>query len=185
MTESSVGQDFSDIKNTATSLWICSITGFVYSILLIYFLSSFAETIAWALVIFLEFFFLGGAGACFYKWHSVHALIKEDNFGGNNHVNKYTMESFSSICMGVGFAFAGCAIVYLGCMIYKYKHIKTAINVIDASAEFIIANPRVVIIPFVYFMVIIFIFLGWVYCMAAIISLNDIIQVQNVIPYSP
>lgn len=87
------------------------------------------------------------------------------------------MESYSKICLWAGCTLAGFAVCYLILMFYKYKHIKTAINVIDASAEFIIANRRCVVIPFVYFILIVFVILGWIYCMAAIISLNDIIQV--------
>ena len=38
------------------------------------------------------------------------------------------------------------------CLVFRnYKHIKIAIQVIDASADFMIEHKRVMLIPFVYF----------------------------------
>ena len=185
MTQSVIGQDFTDLKESQGSLWVCSVFGLVYSILIIYFLANFAETIAWAMVVMFEVIMIGGCCICFWVWHSTLVLTKNMDFGTNNHVNKYAMESYAKEKMFEGVLLGIGALVYLFVMFFKYKHIKTAINVIDAACEFIIANPRIVVIPFVYFTLTIMMFLGWLWCMAAIISLNDVISIQNGVPFSP
>ena len=77
---------------------------------------------------------------------------------------------FAAIFMGIF------ALMFLVLMFSQFKHIKTAINVIEASAEFMIGNKRVVFLPFIYFAVTIIGILLWAYCLAAIVSLNDVIS---------
>lgn len=40
----------------------------VYSILFVYFLSAFGETIAWICVVLIQLAFIGGAAAGFFAW---------------------------------------------------------------------------------------------------------------------
>jgi len=89
--------------------------------------------------------------------------------------------------MFFGIISACAAVMCLFLIFFYFKHMKTAINVIDASAEFMVGNKRVALIPIVYFIIKLLVMLLWVYCMTAIISLNVIVSTQNKIGdgYSP
>lgn len=163
-----------DMKKVTTTLVFCSITGFVLSCSILYFLSMFAETIAWFCIVFLQIGLTTASLYGFYKRTVVLGLIKSMDLGTNAHINKYSMESMASILLWIGILFAVLAFVYLVLMVGNFKHVKTAIQVIDAAAEFMVGNKRVVAVPFVYFFLTIGIFLGWVQCMIGIIGLNKI-----------
>lgn len=53
--------------------------------------------------------------------------------------------------MFAGVVFAILAFIFLILMFFNFKHIKTAIQVIDAAAEFMVGNKRVILIPITYF----------------------------------
>jgi len=91
MTSSNTGSYLNDIETASFSLIICSVTGFVYSTLLLYFLSMFAETIAWLCIVILQLGLVGGSLIAFYKRSTALTLIKTMDFGKNNHVNKYSI----------------------------------------------------------------------------------------------
>jgi len=66
------------------------------------------------------------------------------------------------------------ACCFFCCVVCGRQHLKLAIDVIDASADFTAENKRVILVPVVYF-VISMIFLGiWVGAMACVASLNKI-----------
>jgi hypothetical protein len=99
-----------------------------------------------------------------------------DGFGGNIHVNKYAMDSYAGFMMFAGVMFAILAFIFLVLIFFFFKHLKTAINVVDASAEFLVGNKRILLVPFVYFTMTIVSFLVWVDSMAMIISLNTVVS---------
>lgn len=80
---------------------------------------------------------------------------------------------FAGIVMGI-FAF-----IFLVLLFFNFKHIKTAIQVLEAAAEFMIGNKRVILVPFTYFFLIIGTFLLWCQCMVMIISLNTTVSAQG------
>ena len=66
------------------------------------------------------------------------------------------------------------SLLFFCIMFRNYKHIKTAIQVIDAAADFMIEHKRVMIIPFFYFIVnLVFIYMC-VYNVGLIMSMNVI-----------
>lgn len=113
---------------------------------------------------------------CFYKRGAALTLVTTDNFGDNNHQNKYVLDSYAGFMMFFGVMLAIFALAYLILMFFNFKHIKTAIGVVDAAAEFIIGNKRVILVPFTYFFLTIGSFLVWAYCMTLIISINKIVS---------
>jgi hypothetical protein len=117
---------------------------------------------------------IGGSLICFYKRGVALELVTKDDFGDNNHVNKYVMVSYAGFMMFGGIMLAIIGFAYLILMFFNFKHIKTAIGVIDAAAEFIIGNKRVILVPFTYFFLTIGSFLLWAYCLILIISINKI-----------
>jgi hypothetical protein len=73
------------------------------------------------------------------------------------------------------------AVCFFTCLCCFYKSIKEAINVIDASADFIIATKRIMLIPFVYFLLSIGVIVAWFFGYVLVMSINPI----KASPYVP
>lgn len=123
----------------------------------------FAETIAWISIAILQLGLVFGSLMCFYKRNGALELIKSEGIGNNNHVNKFSMESYAGYMMAGGITLACMAFIFLVLLFFNFKHMKTAINVIDAAAEFMIGNKRVIFIPFIYFILTISLWISWAY----------------------
>ena len=93
----------------------------------------FAETVAWFCLVFLQVGLTTGSIYCFYKRNEALGLIKSLDLGTNNHINKYSMDSFASIMLFIGVFLAALAFAYLILMVANFKHVKTAIQVLDGS----------------------------------------------------
>jgi hypothetical protein len=171
-----------DVQSTTDSLVVCSVTGFIYATFMLYFMSHFAETVAWWSIFFMQFSLIGGSVICFWKRNTVIDLTKVDGgMGNNNHVNLFEMmHSIEGIFMFMGVVLAILAFIFLVLMFFYFKHIKTAINMLDAAAEFMIGNKRVILAPFTYFFITVGGFFFYLYCLAQIISLNKIVEAQGV-----
>ena len=55
-----------------------------------------------------------------------------------------------------------------------WKHLKTATNVIDAAADFIIDHKRLIVVPIVYFLIVVASLILWFWTLGLVISTNDI-----------
>lgn len=60
------------------------------------------------------------------------------------------------------------------CLYCFWSSIKLAINVVDASADFVMATKRILIIPFVYFIVSVIVVIGWFIGYMMVMSINEI-----------
>jgi len=61
------------------------------------------------------------------------------------------------------------------------KSLQTAIDVIDASADYIAHNKRVILVPNLHFLLNIIVVIVWLFGFAAVMSLNEI-KASSVIP---
>ena len=75
---------------------------------------------------------------------------------------------FAAIC------FAILGVLYFCILFRNFKHIKTAINVIDAAADFVIEHRRLIFVPVFYFMVNIALAITCLYNIALVTSMNKI-----------
>ena len=67
------------------------------------------------------------------------------------------------------------------CIIFRnFKHIKTAIQVIDAAADFVIEHRRLIIVPVFYFIVNIALAITCLYNIGLVTSLNKIGTEQKI-----
>jgi len=77
--------------------------------------------------------------------------------------------------MMAGMGIFGLLALLFACAIYcKFKELKTAIDVVDASADFLAKTKRVIGVPFVFFFLSIISVLVWSGSFAAVISMNHI-----------
>jgi hypothetical protein len=158
-----------------TSLILTVISGFGYSCFLLYLLSNFADKVAWVLLMLLQLLFIFGAYIAFLvRDHTINSINGNFNservFGGS----AYIMQWYSRWAMVTGIALVIVAVLYFFLIFKNYKHIKTAIQVIDASADFLLDHVRVMIIPFAYFIINLGFSFACIYNMALIISMNQI-----------
>lgn len=72
----------------------------------------------------------------------------------------------------IGFGIAGAC--FLCCICCYYKSLKTAIDCIDASADFLMKTKRIILVPILFFVLILIVVLLWMGAMALVVSLNTI-----------
>jgi len=90
-----------------------------------------------------------------------------------NELNKTASERKTWLLWGL-IGFGVLALVFACCVVLGWKSLKLAIDVIDASADFLYKTKRVVLVPILYFVVtliVVFVWLGMLVCVA---SMNKI-----------
>lgn len=70
--------------------------------------------------------------------------------------------------------FSLAAAIFLCCIIVGFRSLKLAIDVIDASADFLAATKRVILVPILYFFVILLVIFMWIASFICVISMNKI-----------
>ena len=60
------------------------------------------------------------------------------------------------------------------CIICGRKSLKLAIDVIDASADFLRDHKRVIVVPMAHFMISLMWFILWLFAFACVVSLNTV-----------
>jgi len=71
--------------------------------------------------------------------------------------------------------------LFLCCLCVGWKSLKLAIDVIDASADFLFKTKRVIFVPFFYFVLTLIIIALWLGAFFCVLSMNDI-TVSEVVP---
>jgi hypothetical protein len=80
----------------------------------------------------------------------------------------------------IAFAILSCC--FLTCVICGFRSLKLAIDVIDASADFLAETKRIILVPVFYFFVTIIIFMSWVFAYLNVASMNEIKADTTIIP---
>jgi hypothetical protein len=66
------------------------------------------------------------------------------------------------------------SLVFICCIFCGFKSIKLAVDVIDASADFVAGTKRVVAVPVLHFLIQILIFGTWLGAFICVLSLNKV-----------
>lgn len=125
-------------------------------------MSYFAEQIAWTIVGITQISLFVGCGACIFEY-----LDKKDS------TNALYKESASGFLIG-GIVVGLLAIIMLIMLICGFNQLKVAIDVVDASADFIRKTKRVISVPVVYFFLQVVAVLVWLFAMVCVWSIGDI-----------
>ena len=65
-------------------------------------------------------------------------------------------------------------------MIYcGYNQLKTAIDVIDAAADFLAKTKRIILVPILYFMITMIVFIAWLASLMSVYSMGDVVPSGN------
>ena len=86
----------------------------------------------------------------------------------------YTMDWYAKKLLLEALVLGFLGIIFFCVVFANLKHIKTAINVIDAAADFIIEHKRLIAVPTVYFLIIVGSLVLWFYTIGLVFSTNDI-----------
>jgi hypothetical protein len=79
------------------------------------------------------------------------------------------------------------ALGFLCCLYCKYSALKTAIDCIDAAADFLAKTKRVIVVPGIFFLLSIFSIMIWLPSFGAVVSMNhieinkDVIQGKTIV----
>lgn len=112
----------------------------VFCLVYIKVMSLFAETIAWAIVILVQIGFFVGSGACFYGYFCMNLEA-----GGKTDLGSYVIAAACVLLvMGLLFMLAICCF---------RDSLSIAIDIIDASADFLDDTKKIIAVPVVFFFI--------------------------------
>lgn len=134
-------------------------------------MSYFAETIAWVCITLIQISLFAVSLVGYYFYGELNFQLETID-PATKRYESISKESAGMLTICIVFMILGCA--FLCCTFCGRKHLKLAIDVIDASADFIAGNKRVILVPIIYFVLTIFAFCIWIVAMLCVVSLNKI-----------
>ena len=149
------GQGMKDMYNSSTAIFLSMFLAFVWAILYIYLMSAFAEYIAWGIIGLTMLGLIGITIASFGYYATTKTEAK-------------------NIALAVGLCGALASIVFCICLKCGWSSLHNAIDVIDASADFLAKTKRIIGVPFIYFLVLVFFFFFWIGCIICVYSMGTI-----------
>lgn len=175
-----VGKYFNDLYLSSTSIYISFFMSVIYSFVFIYLMSAFAETIAWICVGLAQLSFIFATIACWmYRSSEVARQAASHDWTKQQNEDSHRIQTLALVATIV-FAIVSC--LFLTCIICGFRSLKLAIDVIDASADFLAETKRIILVPILYFFVSIIVFSTWVVGFMNVASLNKIKADTDLIP---
>ena len=155
--DSQAGQLFSDMQTLSVQIYSSLLLGVVYSVGFIFLMSRFATCLAYIALGIIEFFILAAAAGCFLM--ATQKDVKEND--------KQGLLIFGGFMLLL-------AVLYNLILWCKWRSIKVAIAVIDATADFFAATTRIVLTSVAAFVITLVVILIWTAGVAGVVSLNNI-----------
>lgn len=157
----------------------------VYSLAFIYLLSGFAECIAWFCVILTQLGLIAGAvlgGFLFADSRARVAKFTKDNAKNTAAITNFAKEegTWQKYYMAACIIFGLLAVCFLLCMICEFQSLKLAIDVIDASADFLVETKRIILVPIIHFFINIIVIIVWIWAFTYVLSLNKVVPIKAV-----
>lgn len=166
-----------DMYKSRKAIGISIAMSIIYSLAFIYLLSGFAECIAWFCVILTQLGLIAGAvfaGFLFTDSRARVAAYKINNPKNPNAISKEE-EKWQTYYMAACVVLGLLALCFLLCMLCEYDALKIAIDVIDASADFLVETKRIIAVPVLHFVLEVVVILVWVWAFTYVLSLNTIV----------
>lgn len=170
------GQQLKDLYNASRAIYWSMAMSFVYCLLYIYLMSAFAEYIAWAMVAIVQLGLIAGGIFCIGEFLAIKSNVSNQEGGATE-----TQKSKETMFMALGVIFSLAACIFLLCIYCGFNQLRIAINVIDASADFLSKTKRIIGVPILYFFVTIIVVISWIGSMLCINSMGNI-EVRHSIP---
>ena len=125
-------------------------------------MSFFAEQIAWTIIGITQISLFVGTGACIFEY-----IAKRGS------TDKFTAEAANGFLAG-GIVLGLATLIMLIMLICGFNQLKIAIDVVDASADFLRKTKRVILIPVIYFFFQVITVLTFMFAFVCIWSIGDI-----------
>lgn len=169
----------------STSMYYAMGLSLVWSIVYIYLMSMFAEPLAWCCVILIQIGLFAGSGALFYLWDDdnkrIAALKDTPQWSNYSDDQKSAIESEPMKILVLGVVVGIAALLFLCMIICKKGDLQRAIDVIDAAADYIAHNKRVILVPNLHFVFTFLFTLIWIGALLCVVSLNKI-NASSIVP---
>lgn len=138
----------------------------VYILIFSILLSMFAHYIAWGLIVFVQIglFFLSG--------FLLTDFVKEKQRDSDHPEQRQGVNHLWELGLAIIFFLAG--IVYMIVVCCGFRELKIAVAIIDATADFIHDTKRVILVPFLFFFIMIFVTIFWMLCYLSMNSVGKI-----------
>ena len=191
MVEESTGYLFGplleDAKKAKPAIIISLVMSVGYSVVFLYFMSMFAETLIKLCIVAVQLFFFtitGYSAFIFIQESKIQAEISEgweDMDLTTQSINQSRIDKSADTRRSalMGFCAFGGFTFLCSCCIYMYrKRLHDAIDVTDASMDFLRATKRVVFVPIFYFTGQVVLTIVWMWIFASIMSMQTIIPLE-------
>jgi len=148
-------------------------------------MSAWAEYISWLFIVLVQLGFIAASVVCYVLRNENSKNYYEEIETGLDALQRIDLEeTFDShqkwyLAGIIVFALLACG--FACCLCFGFRSLKIAIDVIDASADFVNKTKRIVLVPLLHFFLMIFVVAigtGGIFC---VLSLNEITPSQ-VIP---
>lgn len=155
MKSGTAGKRIYDLYLSSDAIYLSMATSFVWSVVCIYFLSIFAEYVAWGMVFIVQIGLIGATVACVGLFTEAAAEDK--------------------VYCGIGAVVFAIMSAIFACMLFcGYNQLKTAIDVLDASADFLAKSKRIFLVPTFYMFVQGIFICVFLFSIMAIVSTGDL-----------
>lgn len=132
-----------DIVETQEAIKCSFVTGLVISFAFLFFVSKFAECLAWVCIVLGQIGFIGTTVLVWMKYTSEVALY-QTNTTGDTPIWKLTSDEANEsykwqwYYLLAGIVITTISFCFLMCTLCQCKQVKMAIDVVDASADFLV-----------------------------------------------
>lgn len=128
----------------------------MWCIIFLYLMSYFAECISWVIVGLVQIGLFVASALTLFQYNTIKSSASPD-------------ESTMKLLLGIGITCGIVGVLFLVSICCMFNSLKIAIDVIDASADFLAKTKRVILVPVLYFFVNLVAVLVW---LAAFISVT-------------
>lgn len=166
MTQNGPGKYLNDLYLSSRAIYWSMGIALVLCLAYIYLMSIFAEYLAWGIVILTQIGLLAMTAGAFVARGQLKSTQSD-----------FEEKSKSYLIFGiVGGLFA----LLFMCMIYcGYNQLKTAIDVIDAAADFLAKTKRIILVPILYFVITMIVIFIWMGSMMSLLSMGEVTADTN------
>lgn len=155
-----IGQQFIALYNCSTALSLSLLSAFLLSLLYLWAISKFGEHLAWCIIWLVGIGLLAATGCASFAYFS------PETFG---------VSSFSpSLLICVAIVLLIVTLIFFCMLCISYKQLQTAIDVVDAAADFLNGTKRMIAISFGFFVVTGVVILVWIFAVTCILSMGEI-----------
>lgn len=165
-----------NVHGSGTAIGVSIVTALIICILFIILMSYYSEGFVYLSI---ALFWIGNAGAVVVAWMmyskqaNAIAIHKQGTDAGSKALLKEAEHKATLFMVGM-IALGIILVCFTTCLCCLWKALQTAVDVIDASSDFLRDTFRIALVPVIHFILGTVVFFLWVGCLMCVISMNEI-----------